>query len=277
MRNTFLQSTLSYAWCIAAVSAACAGDESDAMSGDAVGAAGEMATAGESAPASAGGTSGVAAGTGGMSAASNSVAADGGSPATAGQSGATAMSIAGAGAGRGQSQAGATAGQPEAGAMSTAGTSSEAAGSEAAGSEAAGSAADMPSAGTGGDVAGENSAGDEAAVTGSTFTEVYALFGDKCAGATCHVGAARAAAGLDMPDRATAYMNLVDADSTACAGEKRVVAGEPDSSELIHTLKHTSIGMCARTPQMPAGNNPMLSSMEIDMVVSWIAAGAQDD
>ena len=59
-------------------------------------------------------------------------------------------------------------------------------------------------------------------------------------------------------------------------GAKRVVPGDPDKSELVHVLKHTSLSGCARTPKMP-DNQPMLNQTEIDLVVSWIKSGAKSE
>jgi hypothetical protein len=110
----------------------------------------------------------------------------------------------------------------------------------------------------------------------ATFTEVYALFKTSCAGTTCHVGSSRGAGGLSMADQATAYMNLVNANAVSCQGAKRVVASDTVKSELVHTLQHTMLSGCARTPKMP-DNKPMLPQADIDKVVSWVKAGAKND
>ncbi|HKP62207.1 MAG TPA: hypothetical protein VJV78_35990, partial [Polyangiales bacterium] len=109
-----------------------------------------------------------------------------------------------------------------------------------------------------------------------TFTQVYALFMTSCAGSTCHVNATRAGDMLVMNDKATAYKNLVGVNAVSCQGEKRVVAGDPNKSELVHALAHTQVGSCARTPRMP-DNKPMLSAADIDKVKSWVQAGALDN
>jgi hypothetical protein len=81
---------------------------------------------------------------------------------------------------------------------------------------------------------------------------------------------------LAMPDKATAYMNLVNANATQCAGEKRVVPGDSAKSELVASLKHTQVGSCARTPRMP-DNMPQWKDSDIALVTSWIQAGAQNN
>jgi hypothetical protein len=98
-----------------------------------------------------------------------------------------------------------------------------------------------------------------------------------CSGASCHINATRAAGGLSMADKMTAYMSLVGVNSSVCSGEKRVVAGDAAKSELVHTLTRTQIGTCTRTPKMPGGNKPMLAQADIDTVTAWIAAGAPNN
>jgi hypothetical protein len=160
---------------------------------------------------------------------------------------------------------------------STAGT----AGALAAGSGAAGTAAGSGGTGVAGHAAGAGGAGQGGSAAGqagsgaaaATFTDVYKIIMTNCAGSTCHVGATRAADGLSMNDKMTAYMNLVGANSVSCSGLKRVVAGDAMTSELLNTLEHTRAGTCANTPRMPDGK-PMLSMADIDTVSSWITAGA---
>lgn len=148
----------------------------------------------------------------------------------------------------------------------------------AGGTGAAGSGGSAGSAGAAAGSGGASgSAGGASGAAGSgigaTFTEVYAIFTQSCAGATCHVMATRPGEGLSMPDKLTAYMNLVGVNAGACAGEKRVVAGDPAKSELLHTLERTQAGMCRNTPRMPEGR-AMLAADQIAKVRSWIQAGA---
>ena len=217
-----------------------------------------------------------------------------------GQAGSTVT--AGKSGGAGGATAGSTAGRSAAGTGSPAGRG--AAGSGAAGSGTAGRAsggtggrnddddAGVPAGGTGGAGAGGSSGaggrsagsggsggGGGAAGSGSgsaTFTEVYAIFMQSCAGSTCHVMATRPGEGLSMADKMTAYTNLVGVNAGACSGEKRVVAGDPAKSELMHTLERTQIGMCRNTPRMPEGK-PMLAADQLAKVRSWIQAGAMNN
>ena len=219
---------------------------------------GDMTTAGTTANVAAGrtgtpngiaGTSAAASGAGGamMPAAGSGAAGTGMTATTAGRN---APMIAGRGA---AGSAGAsTAGSAGSGAVGMAG----------------GSAAGM----AGGSAAG--SGGQGGAPGEATFTAVYAIFMTNCAGSTCHLS--RAAGGLSMTDKMTAYTNLVGVDSSSCRGEKRVVAGDPDKSELFHTLDRTQIGMCSRTPRMPEGK-AKLAQADIDVIKAWIQAGAMND
>jgi hypothetical protein len=123
---------------------------------------------------------------------------------------------------------------------------------------------------------GQGGGGGSGQAGGATFTAVYKIFMTSCSGTGCHVSAT-GAGGLAMPDKMTAYMNLVGVNSTSCTGEKRVVAGDAAKSELVHALDHTAIGSCgARTPQMP-DRKPKLPQADIDTVSAWVAAGAMND
>jgi hypothetical protein len=163
-------------------------------------------------------------------------------------------------AGRASGSAG-HANDEDAGVMPTAGTGSHAG---SGGSAAAGHA------GTSSGAAGSGAGG------GATFTQVYAMFKTNCATSTCHGSATNPGDMLSMKDQATAYMDLVGVASVSCTGEKRVVAGDPAKSELVHTLDRTMIGSCRNTPKMP-DNKPKLGQADIDLVTSWIMAGAQNN
>jgi hypothetical protein len=124
---------------------------------------------------------------------------------------------------------------------------------------------------------GMNTAG--APVTGSngssvTFTEVYGILMQNCAGAGCHASGF-AAAGLSLANKSTAYASLVGAGSTKCRGQQRVVAGNPDTSVLVHAVEHTTFSSC-RPPAMPEGKAALPQSA-IDTITTWIADGAPND
>jgi hypothetical protein len=129
--------------------------------------------------------------------------------------------------------------------------------------------------GSGGTGSGGNGSGGNGSSSsgGATFTAVYAIVMNNCSGFGCHINAGfLPAAGLDMSDAMTAYMNLVNAASRNCSGQQRVVPGMPDASVLVQALEHK--GGCA--PDMPRGK-PMLSMSDIDTIVAWIKAGAMND
>jgi hypothetical protein len=75
-------------------------------------------------------------------------------------------------------------------------------------------------------------------------------------------------------DKATAYQALVGKSSlsTNCAGRTLVVPGEPDSSLFLQ--KVTASPPCG--DHMPLGGDP-LPVDQVEMIRSWIAAGAMDD
>jgi hypothetical protein len=102
---------------------------------------------------------------------------------------------------------------------------------------------------------------------GPTFDAIQAnIFTPVCE--QCHSGAT-APVGLRL-DAANAYALLVGVPSGEQPGLLRVKTGDPDNSYLIQKLE----GRAASGERMPAGLPPLLQS-EIDVVRSWIAAGAQ--
>lgn len=255
--------------CLLLVSApACGGDDSQTSSDESAQSMPAMSTAGGTSASTGGSGSArtTARGSAGNAARSGSAATRGNAGAGASQQ---ASSEAGSGAAgmldMGDEDAGVAMQAPPAGQAGATGVAGSAA---AAGGGAAGV---MGAAGMAGSGAVAGSGGSAAA--SATFTEVYALFTASCAGATCHVASNFPAGMLSMSDKATAYMNLVGVNASACPGEKRVVPGEPDKSELLHALAHTQIGDCADTPRMP-DDQPQLPQSDIDLVSSWIMAGA---
>lgn len=132
-----------------------------------------------------------------------------------------------------------------------------------------GSAGSAGSAGSGGSAGSAGSAGSGA--VGATFTDVYAIISMKCGGGTtgCHVTGR--SGGLQMPNKATARMNLVGVSSQECPGEKRVVAGDADKSVLVTAVEGTA---CLQ--RMPRGR-AALSADEIAKIRGWVQAGALDN
>jgi hypothetical protein len=83
----------------------------------------------------------------------------------------------------------------------------------------------------------------------------------------CHIGAT-APQGLRL-DAANSYALLVNVASNEVPGTKRVNPGNPDASYIVQKLQ----GNNAVGARMPFGG-PYLSQTQIDLVRSWIAAGA---
>jgi hypothetical protein len=124
--------------------------------------------------------------------------------------------------------------------------------------------------GAGGMSGGAGSAGSGMGA-GATFTDVYAIISMKCGGGTtgCHVTGK--SGGLQMPNKATARMNLVGVSSQECPGNKRVAPGNPDMSILVGAVEGTA---CVQ--RMPRGK-AALSADEIAKFRSWVQAGALDN
>jgi hypothetical protein len=147
-----------------------------------------------------------------------------------------------------------------------------------AGTGTAGATTRGGSGGTGG--SGRGTAGTMGGTAGSasgsapTFTNVYAILMQNCAGGGCHLSSP-GAAGLLMSDKMTAYTNLVGASSSKCFGQQRVVAGNPDTSVLLLALEHMRSGSC-RAPSMPQGR-PQLSAADLATIRGWIMGGALND
>jgi hypothetical protein len=128
--------------------------------------------------------------------------------------------------------------------------------------------------------AGDGDSGDTAPPA-ATFTEIHTtLFPQetpaKCD--SCHgQPASQVSNGLlnmGSDDRDAAYAAIIDATSTSrdCKGMPYVVPGDPESS--LFYVKLTRDFECGE--RMPLGGGA-LPSDQIEMVRSWIAAGALDD
>lgn len=108
--------------------------------------------------------------------------------------------------------------------------------------------------------------------TGVSFANnIQPIFTASCAGSLCHAGNTPAA-GMSLVS-GQAYSNLVGAASDCPDARPRVTAGLPDNSYLINKL--TGMNMC-RGGQMPL-RSPALSMAQIDLVRSWICAGAPNN
>jgi methionine-rich copper-binding protein CopC len=84
----------------------------------------------------------------------------------------------------------------------------------------------------------------------------------------CHVGA-NAPQGLRL-DAGNSYAMLVNVASTEVPALLRVNPGNPDASYLVQKIQ----GNAAVGARMPANGPPFLSQAQIDLVRTWIAAGA---
>ncbi|WP_437526611.1 c-type cytochrome domain-containing protein [Sorangium sp. So ce726] len=125
-------------------------------------------------------------------------------------------------------------------------------------------------AGTGGE-GGSAPAGDPlCGADTATFADVRTILTATCAG--CHGNAGPAAAGLDLRANA-AHRELVDGDSTECAGKTLVVPGKPSESYIINKVRGT--GLCGDDTRMPPpASGAALPEASIKKINDWICAGA---
>ena len=108
-----------------------------------------------------------------------------------------------------------------------------------------------------------------------TFNQVYnQVLLSSCA-QTCHNDNSGMNGGMvyvDINSQIVAYTNMVGVDSGIYAGEKRVIAGDPNGSLLVKKLEgDPNVGA-----QMPQGGTP-LTPAQIKMVRDWILAGAKNN
>lgn len=113
----------------------------------------------------------------------------------------------------------------------------------------------------------------------ATFTQIYPLIFPVTTKAQCNFCHSlppndKSNGKLSMgQDKATAYAAIVGktSSSSKCGGKPLIVPGQPDQSLFFLKLETPPCG-----DHMPLGGDP-LPADQIDMVRSWIAAGAKDD
>jgi hypothetical protein len=134
--------------------------------------------------------------------------------------------------------------------------------------------------GTTGVAAGTSGGAGGAAAPAATFTAVYDMLFPRVTNAhcdMCHGLPAFDASNGNLStgtDKASTYAALVGKKSTSklCMDRLLVVAGQPDMSLLLQKVKpNPPCGF-----RMPNGG-AALSDAQIEMIRSWIAAGAKDD
>lgn len=141
---------------------------------------------------------------------------------------------------------------------------------------------------TGSDAPGEDAAGgkdavvsaeagnDGAATSGVSFSkEIQPIFAASCGSAgQCH-NTSPGQAQLSLTT-ASAYAQLVNIDSTQCAGVKRVKPGDPGASHMYLKVK-TAQSCAPGTTRMPPPPNTSLQGAKIDLIADWIKEGAKDN
>lgn len=126
--------------------------------------------------------------------------------------------------------------------------------------------------GCGDDSGTSDASGDTGPTTPpSTLTEVEEqIFALSCAFSSCHSGA-NGASGLNLEGKT--HARLVDVDANDAPGKKLVVAGDPESSYLFEKCQaDPAVG-----DAMPLGGGTGLDAERLEMLRSWILAGAEDN
>lgn len=102
-----------------------------------------------------------------------------------------------------------------------------------------------------------------------TLSEIEAeIFAKSCAFAACHKGAGPAG-GLNL--EGATHAKLVGVTATGAA-KPLIAPGDPEGSYLFEKL---TVAIPSNGDQMPPG--APLASAKIELIRSWIAAGAADD
>jgi len=110
-----------------------------------------------------------------------------------------------------------------------------------------------------------------------TFSQIQSeVFNQSCVQAACHDSVTRQG-GLDLSP-GVSYGNLVDVPpqnpAALAAGDLRITPGSPATSFLYR--KVTGDLTTGEGAMMPLGQAPLAPS-EIELIESWIAAGAPED
>ena len=104
----------------------------------------------------------------------------------------------------------------------------------------------------------------------SFASDLQPILTSRCA--SCH-GSSGPSAGLSLV-AGSAYAELVNVNSTECAGTKLVAPSDADASYLVHKLEGT--GPCFVGSRMPLGG-PFLSAADVAKFRNWIDQGALDN
>ena len=121
---------------------------------------------------------------------------------------------------------------------------------------------------------GSDTGGNPDASPEATLDSVQSLFGDRCAGSSCHVGfTAEPGGDMDLGPGA-ACSNLIRVAAAEAPELRRVVPGSPDESYLLCKLTPGCEALPDRATLMPPGFPDGLPATERDLVARWIMAGA---
>ena len=104
--------------------------------------------------------------------------------------------------------------------------------------------------------------------------DVQPIFTANCALSGCHAGTGPAA-GMNL-GAGLGFAHTVNRPSTEVPGRDRIEPFQPDASYLINKIEGTAGSVGGIPSRMPLGGAP-LSQAQIDLIRSWILAGAQNN
>ena len=120
-----------------------------------------------------------------------------------------------------------------------------------------------------GDPTGDNGNGNGGG-TPTLLDDIQPIFRSNCALSGCH-------AGISPQQGMNLSAGISHANTVGVASNQspllRIMAGNPDSSYLVHKIQGTQGTVGGSGLQMPRGRSP-LSQADIDRIRAWITAGA---
>jgi hypothetical protein len=146
---------------------------------------------------------------------------------------------------------------------------------------AGGSMASAGASGGAGSTANAGSGGASGAVREGTFSDLHKLLQCRgCSSSFCHGGAAELSFQISKSE---IYDELVGAGTgnaassiSVCSGMQRVVPGQPDMSVLYQKLADMpSCGTAMPPPGQGQATDALFNARELEVVRSWIMAGAK--
>jgi hypothetical protein len=111
----------------------------------------------------------------------------------------------------------------------------------------------------------------------SLARDVQPVFTGRCALSGCHIGGTTAQNGQDLSTRDSTIKYTVNVPSQELPAMMRIRPTKPDSSYLVHKIQGTHLTVGGSGVRMPASGSGFLSESVINIIRSWVAAGAQNN